>query len=938
MEKIKKTYLFRILKPYLMWAKPFYLKLKKMEYKRLKIVIFLMNVKSILKFPKKDIFSLILSGVNLLETYENDYFNCDKEKFKKELSYFNFSNNKQISRALFEVIDINRENDFPNEYDNEKLYVFNFTDINTYIKLYYQVPLNCENYFVTYKDQILKNQFIVPKYQTNKFTIATACYNNEKYLDKYFRSIVKQKYSFKKYIDLIIVDDGSTDKSLDIMLAWQKKFPDNIKVISKENSGQADSRNVALEHVTNEWVTFIDSDDFISRNYFMEINKGINHRRGCNIFSGCLSTYTEETNTSSRVHYSNNNAKGAFSCYNMNEAVNSPKLSVSTSILNMKIITKENIRFRDIKPAFEDTDFMIQYYMANENDYISYCKRCDYYYRKAVNSTSTTANIMENELYYTNFLVKGVIPTIASLDKIHDSIPFYIQKIYAETTQWVIRSHYNRSFEFDSIISIEERSKMFDGYIELYSHFDAEILEFIKTTFLPEISTGIFSSFMPKIADEALKHKAVFLKKAKDKYVIQIFTNSNDISINILGEIHQLSDFEYVEYQNELLTRNFIKTYNVYIPCAPYDILYLEINGSKIPLEIPENAMFYDNKLNVDSTYLIMDRMDCAGDNGEIFYQKMMDSKYDFKNIYFGLKRDSSDWNRLKKRGFNLVEYDSTDYLDLYLKADCIISSHADMYIINYKNIRKINPNIRFVFLQHGVMMGDMSTWLLPKQLDLIVTTGDMETNQLSSLFSNEIVNTGLTRLDRNLSTDSKDILYLPGWSAHLNNLNEDQFIESSKYKDISFIMNNKNLQEYLQANNIKIHIKLHPNLAKKYNFKKYNTDCIKVSEESYDFLFSNTNFIITDFSSAFIDKFINGCKVMFLQSNADEYYKKQVIRPLNNYKYYGPIFTDREKFVDAIIDTSIVEWEVFDIFRESNFGKNTHNHSELLIEEILKL
>ena len=72
------------------------------------------------------------------------------------------------------------------------------------------------------------------KYQ---YTVVSAVYNVEKYLDEYFESLVNQSLNFKKYIHLILVDDGSTDHSADIIKKWQKKYPNTITYIYKENGG-----------------------------------------------------------------------------------------------------------------------------------------------------------------------------------------------------------------------------------------------------------------------------------------------------------------------------------------------------------------------------------------------------------------------------------------------------------------------------------------------------------------------------------------------------------------------------------------------------------------------------------------------------------------------------------------------------------------------------
>ncbi|WP_219827902.1 glycosyltransferase family A protein [Avibacterium endocarditidis] len=113
----------------------------------------------------------------------------------------------------------------------------------------------------------------------NYYTIVSAVYNVEKYLDDYFNSIVKQSLSFKKHIQIILVDDGSTDNSAQIIKKWQARFPKNIHYFYKENGGQASARNLGLEYVQTEWVVFTDPDDYLHPDYFKSVDYHLTKKR-----------------------------------------------------------------------------------------------------------------------------------------------------------------------------------------------------------------------------------------------------------------------------------------------------------------------------------------------------------------------------------------------------------------------------------------------------------------------------------------------------------------------------------------------------------------------------------------------------------------------------------------------------------------------------------
>lgn len=93
-------------------------------------------------------------------------------------------------------------------------------------------------------------------------SVVVPVYNVEKYLKKCIDSVLKQ--SFKDF-ELILVDDGSTDNSGAICDEYADD--ENIKVVHKENGGLADARNVGIDNSTGDYITFLDSDDFIKKDY-----------------------------------------------------------------------------------------------------------------------------------------------------------------------------------------------------------------------------------------------------------------------------------------------------------------------------------------------------------------------------------------------------------------------------------------------------------------------------------------------------------------------------------------------------------------------------------------------------------------------------------------------------------------------------------------------
>lgn len=104
-----------------------------------------------------------------------------------------------------------------------------------------------------------------------KYSFIVPVYNTEKYLKKCLNSLVNQTY---KDFEIIVVNDGSTDKSSNIISKYQKKYK-NIIVIDKENEGLSMARNRGVQKSSGKYIIFVDSDDYVSNKLLEEVDKKI---------------------------------------------------------------------------------------------------------------------------------------------------------------------------------------------------------------------------------------------------------------------------------------------------------------------------------------------------------------------------------------------------------------------------------------------------------------------------------------------------------------------------------------------------------------------------------------------------------------------------------------------------------------------------------------
>jgi len=94
-----------------------------------------------------------------------------------------------------------------------------------------------------------------------KVSIIVPCYNGEEFIDRAIASIYEQSYPF---VELIVVDDGSTDNSKEKIVAWSSRFTEKgyeLKYFYKENGGLGSAINAGLKLVTGDYISLLDADD-----------------------------------------------------------------------------------------------------------------------------------------------------------------------------------------------------------------------------------------------------------------------------------------------------------------------------------------------------------------------------------------------------------------------------------------------------------------------------------------------------------------------------------------------------------------------------------------------------------------------------------------------------------------------------------------------------
>lgn len=224
------------------------------------------------------------------------------------------------------------------------------------------------------------------------FSIIVPVYNVEKYLTQCIESLICQTYS---NIEIILVDDGSRDRSGKICDEYMQK-DSRIKVIHKNNEGLGMARNSGLECVTGEYVTFVDSDDFLKKDAIEKLVDGIKIYDADTVIGG----YSRIDESGKCIF----NDKFQTRCYSGNEVqdILFPRLmgsapdnkdSIRPSVWNaaysIEIIRANNLKFPSEREYIaEDIVFDIEYYRFSKK--VALIDSSGYMYRVTPGSLTQT--------------------------------------------------------------------------------------------------------------------------------------------------------------------------------------------------------------------------------------------------------------------------------------------------------------------------------------------------------------------------------------------------------------------------------------------------------------------------------------------------------------------------------------------------------------------
>ena len=148
-----------------------------------------------------------------------------------------------------------------------------------------------------------------------KVSIIVPVYNVSNYLGKCLESLVNQSL---KDIEIIVINDGSTDNSLEIAREYEKKYSNILSVYSQKNGGLSDARNHGLKYAKGKYIAFVDSDDYVKKDMFLKLyNYGVKNDLDVVVSDTIVKEDASEYILNSNLNYSDDVLKNYVIAYPM---------------------------------------------------------------------------------------------------------------------------------------------------------------------------------------------------------------------------------------------------------------------------------------------------------------------------------------------------------------------------------------------------------------------------------------------------------------------------------------------------------------------------------------------------------------------------------------------------------------------------------------------
>lgn len=325
-----------------------------------------------------------------------------------------------------------------------------------------------------------------------KISVIIPCYNSVAFLDDCFDSVVKQTIGIDS-LEVIFVNDASTDNTLDKLMEYESRYSESVMVINlEENVKQGGARNIGLSYASGEYVVFLDSDDFIDHDFYEELYDIAKKYNTDIIQYPFLHVKVDENKNVIKEAVSHfSKIKEFFEVNTVEERTN----FLAQEILNYSSQSKfyrrefliENDAAFTVGRYYEEPSFVYPLLLTGKRFY-GYNK-AKYYYRENMNSTVHKVLFQDGKLYDHPFVQLDLYNKVKQNEILYNNYKeiidyYFVETFFVETVLFSLSGNHYLGYDMYALMkeTIEKYLPKWreNRYLSLVSGDDRSILGLLE--------------------------------------------------------------------------------------------------------------------------------------------------------------------------------------------------------------------------------------------------------------------------------------------------------------------------------------------------------------------------------------------------------------------------------------------------------------------------
>lgn len=298
-----------------------------------------------------------------------------------------------------------------------------------------------------------------------KISVIMPIYNAEGFLEEAIESVVRQTIGFEKNVQLILVNDGSPDNSDSICRKYQKRFPNNVTYIEKENGGVSSARNEGIKRIQGKYTIFLDADDKWECSAFNKIYNYFEHHK--NVFDVCSCKIEFIGDFKGKIHplnYKFSNGKRVVDLLDEAQIINT---TIGNTVFRSTAI--KGHQFNEIISSGEDSEFVNTVLLNNPS--VGLLPKAVFYYRRNYIAGSGSSSAPNKKSWYFEIPREYYLGLCKKSMLLRGNVPEFIQFVILYDMRW---RHFNANMM--DVLTEEEKELHISIMHEVMMHIEDRVL------------------------------------------------------------------------------------------------------------------------------------------------------------------------------------------------------------------------------------------------------------------------------------------------------------------------------------------------------------------------------------------------------------------------------------------------------------------------------